>query len=209
MALLTPGYTVTDVFPPRFTVRPSFRIRRFRPRAPGSPPTGRGAGQPRRQRREKRKELGEETGGDGQEREGGCVGVLRARLRAGRAGAALTVEAVGLKGSALGQHRQQRLLAEQQLADDTITAPKAAAAPGPQPQLEAAQDNRVPAWARGSADAGPGSAPPNPLAGSPARAAHLLSRISGSVMRVLVMWLCTPLRPCQPGPAPAPPATVS
>jgi len=29
------------------------------------------------------------------------------------------------------------------------------------------------------------------------------------VMRVLVMWLCTPERPCQPGPAPAPPAMVS
>lgn len=38
---------------------------------------------------------------------------------------------------------------------------------------------------------------------------HLFSRISGSVMRVLVMWLWTPLRPVQPGPAPAPPATVS
>lgn len=39
---LTPGYTDTDVFPPRFTVRPSLRISRFRPRAPGSPPAGRG-----------------------------------------------------------------------------------------------------------------------------------------------------------------------
>lgn len=41
-ASLTPGYTVTDVFPPKFTVRPSFLIRRFKPRAPGSPPTGGG-----------------------------------------------------------------------------------------------------------------------------------------------------------------------
>lgn len=41
--VLTPGYTGTDVFPPRFTVRPSFRISKFRPRAPGSPPAGRGA----------------------------------------------------------------------------------------------------------------------------------------------------------------------
>lgn len=39
-APLTPGYTDTDVFPPRFTVRPSFRISRFRPLAPGSPPAG-------------------------------------------------------------------------------------------------------------------------------------------------------------------------
>lgn len=37
---LTPGYTVTDVLPPKFTVRPSFLIRRFKPRAPGSPPRG-------------------------------------------------------------------------------------------------------------------------------------------------------------------------
>lgn len=43
-AILTPGNTGTDVFPPRFTVRPSLRISRFRPRAPGSPPAGRGQG---------------------------------------------------------------------------------------------------------------------------------------------------------------------
>ena len=35
------------------------------------------------------------------------------------------------------------------------------------------------------------------------------SQASGSVMRVLVMCVCTPDRPCQLGPAPAPPHTVS
>ena len=66
----------------------------------------------------------------------------------------------------------------------------------------------------GLSPAGPAPAPPGPTAQPrrtprPTPSRHLLSRISGSVMRVLVMWLCTPLRPCQPGPAPAPPATVS
>lgn len=137
------------------------------------------------------------------------AGLGRGDLREGRGGEALTVEAVRLEGTALGQDRQQRLLTELQLADNTITAPKAAAAPGSQPQLEAAQDYRVPARARGSAQ--PLWLHPNPPrpASCPAGTAHLLSRISGSVMRVLVMWLCTPLRPCHPGPAPAPPATVS
>lgn len=79
------------------------------------------------------------------------AGLGRGDLREGRGGEALTVEAVRLEGTALGQDRQQRLLTELQLADNTITAPKAAAAPGPQSQLEAAQDNRVPARARGSA----------------------------------------------------------
>lgn len=38
---------------------------------------------------------------------------------------------------------------------------------------------------------------------------YLRSRISGSVIRVLVMCVCTPLRPFHVGPAPAPPAIVS
>mmetsp|Transcript_11577 Transcript_11577/g.18833 ORF Transcript_11577/g.18833 Transcript_11577/m.18833 type:complete len:128 (-) Transcript_11577:2071-2454(-) len=38
---------------------------------------------------------------------------------------------------------------------------------------------------------------------------YLFSNISGSVMRVFVMWVCTPDRPCHDGPAPAPPAMVS
>lgn len=129
--ILTPGYTSTDVFPPRFTVRPSLRISRFRPRAPGSPPAGRGARWLRRQGREK---LGGEVGRD--QAEGG--------RSAGR-GDALTVETVGPEGAAFGQYGQQSLLAEKQLADDTIAAPEAAAAPRPQSQLKAAQDDRVPA----------------------------------------------------------------
>ena len=38
---------------------------------------------------------------------------------------------------------------------------------------------------------------------------HLLSRISGSVIRVFVMCVCTPLVPSKKGPAPLPPAIVS
>lgn len=68
----------------------------------------------------------------------------------GRGGEPLTAESVRPEGAALGQHRQQRLLAKEQLPDDTIATPEAAAAPGPQPQLEAAQDDRIPARARGS-----------------------------------------------------------
>lgn len=43
-----------------------------------------------------------------------------------------THQAVRLEGAALGQHGQQRLLAEKQLTDNAITAPEAAATPGPQ-----------------------------------------------------------------------------
>eukprot|EP00953_Heterococcus_sp_UTEX-ZZ885_P005348 3353-Heterococcus_DN1.PRE.7 len=40
------------------------------------------------------------------------------------------------------------------------------------------------------------------------RSGHLLSNVSGSVIRVLVICVCTPLQPCHVGPAPAPPAIV-
>lgn len=43
-----------------------------------------------------------------------------------------THQAVRLEGAALGQHGQQRLLAEKQLTDNAIAAPEAAATPGPQ-----------------------------------------------------------------------------
>lgn len=150
------------------------------------------------------------AGGEGQGRLVGRQEDTRPQGPRGQGLGPLTVEAVGPEGAALGQHGQQRLLAEEQLADDAIAAPEAAATPRPQPQLEAAQDDWVPA--RGGDSVRPAPAPPRPRPApgpGPAAAAHLLSRISGSVMRVLVMWLCTPLRPCQPGPAPAPPATVS
>ncbi len=35
------------------------------------------------------------------------------------------------------------------------------------------------------------------------------NKMGCTVMRVFVMCVCTPLRPCQLGPAPAPPAIVS
>mmetsp|Transcript_20861 Transcript_20861/g.53060 ORF Transcript_20861/g.53060 Transcript_20861/m.53060 type:complete len:238 (+) Transcript_20861:40-753(+) len=53
--------------------------------------------------------------------------------------------------------------------------------------------------------------PPDPGRSAKRRSTtgYLRSSTSGSVMRVFVMCVCTPLRPCHPGPAPAPPAMVS
>lgn len=53
---------------------------------------------------------------------------------------------------------------------------------------------------------------PTPQAQGAARKApppRRAPRPASPVMRVLVMCVCTPLRPSQPGPAPAPPAMVS
>lgn len=72
-----------------------------------------------------------------------------------------TLEAIWLEGPAFGEHRQQRLFAEEQLADHAVAAPEPASAPRARPQFKAAQDDRVPTRARGSAqpNPNPGSAP--------------------------------------------------
>lgn len=133
----------------------------------------------------------------------GGVGGLR--------GSPLTSQAVGTDGAALAQHRQHHVLTEEQLPDHPVTPPAAPRAPRAPTQLEALKDHGVPGWG-GHRRWGHGGSVRRQGPGSPPRAppgAHRCSRISGSVMRVLVMCVWTPLRPCQRGPAPAPPATVS
>src|SRR5207253_1727793 len=53
--------------------------------------------------------------------------------------------------------------------------------------------------------------PPEPrrIAKPSSRTGSRVSRISGSVRRLLVMWVCTALVPSWSGPAPEPPAIVS
>lgn len=80
------------------------------------------------------------------------------------------MEPVGSEGSALRQHRQQRLLSEKHLADDTIPSPETTAAPRARPQLEATQNDRVPGGARGSA---PPAVLPAPRPGPPLRLPRL------------------------------------
>ncbi len=54
-------------------------------------------------------------------------------------------------------------------------------------------------------------APPEPrrMLNSSSTTGYRSSRISGSVMRVLVMWVWMALVPSKPGPAPVPPQMVS
>lgn len=219
MSILTPGNTGTDVFPPRFTVRPSLRISRFRPRAPGSPPAGRGKV---RLARKARKGGAEAAGGqrerlrargkEGRE-EGGAEG--RTPCRSGWVG-----RESGIQGRCRSPWRPYGRKARRSVSTDSSASSRKSSSrttpspprkrPRPPDPCLSSKRRRMTGYLRG-----PGGSERSTRARAPAprpgraRTTHLLSRISGSVMRVLVMWLCTPLRPCQPGPAPAPPATVS
>lgn len=110
---------------------------------------------------------------------------MRAK-KPGRAGEPPTVEAVRLEGPTLGEHGQQRLFPKDQLSDYTITSPEAASAPRALSQFKATQDNWVPVQAKGTAQMSTDSSPRSPAYHCNC-SAHRLSRISGSVMRVLVM----------------------
>lgn len=97
-----------------------------------------------------------------------------------------TIEAIRLEGPALGEHGQQRLFPKDQLSDNTIPSPEAASAPRAWPQLKAAQDNWVPVQAKSTANERQTHLQIQ-LPSTVGCSAHRLSRISGSVIRVLVM----------------------
>lgn len=69
------------------------------------------------------------------------------------------MEAIRLEGTALSEHRQQRLFSKDQLSDYAITSPEAASTPRAWPQLKAAQDNWIPVQVKGTAQLSTGSSP--------------------------------------------------
>lgn len=97
----------------------------------------------------------------------------------------LTVQAIGLEGTALRQHGQHSLLSEEKLPNHPIATPETPTATGPWSQLKTVKDDWVPVGTC-TQHVPPVSAhiPLPTLSSSPA---DRLSRISGSVMRVFVM----------------------